>query len=190
MATAEKKSSLPAIIVVIVVTLIGLGAGSAFGGIVASLHAPPSSDAANGTGHKGAKASQADCERPHEAAGKPGKSHKPKAGHGAVECKSKARPGARVVVTLPPIVTNLATPASRWIRIELSVVLANGVESFDDVARRKIAQDVLGRLRLMRLAEIEGREGLLNLRSDLFDLVHTRAKKDVDEIIINGMIVE
>lgn len=188
MASAEKKGGLSAIVVVIVVTLIGLGAGSAFGGIVASLNVPPSSHAG---GHTAAKTSHADCAPSHKAApDKHGKSHKPKAGHGAAPCKSTARPGERVVVALPPIITNLAAPASRWIRVELSVVLANGVASFDDVARRKIAQDILGRLRLMKLAEIEGREGLLNLRSDLFDLVHTRGKKDVDEIIINGMIVE
>jgi len=178
MAGASKERTTGSVIAVLLLTVLGGGAGAGFGMLVAgadlaTITSPKEGGNAKEDGKKGAGSSKgkAETEKRTET------------------CSGEIISGDSVVA-LPPIVSNLAMPTSRWLRLEASVVLGDGVKMLDDVQRNRISQDMLARLRMLHLGEIEGRDGLLNLKTDLHDLVRLRTGQEIKEIIINGMIIE
>jgi flagellar protein FliL len=178
MAGASKERNTGGVIAVLLLTLLGGGAGAGFAMLVAGADLTT-------------VASMKEGGKP-EADGKQGAASdkgKPRADKHPETCGGEVTSGDSVVA-LPPVLSNLAMPTSRWLRLEASVVLGDGVKTLDDVQRNRISQDMLARVRTLHLGEIEGRDGLLNLKTDLHDLVRLRTGQEIKEIIINGMIIE
>ncbi|MBF9232616.1 flagellar basal body-associated FliL family protein [Microvirga alba] len=98
--------------------------------------------------------------------------------------------GDMTLKTLSPVVTNLAGSAETWIRIESSIVFANGSIQSPDVLASEIRQDILAYLRTLSLPQIEGASGLQHLREDLNERAQMRSKGLVRELIIETLVVQ
>jgi flagellar protein FliL len=95
----------------------------------------------------------------------------------------------KALVELPPIVTNIASPADLWIRVEASVVV-DGKAAATEVLAAEIATDALAYLRTLTIAQIEGPIGLENIRQDLTERAVVRSKGKVSEFILKTLVVQ
>lgn len=94
------------------------------------------------------------------------------------------------LVAIPAIITNLKEPNGSWIRIE-SKAVANTYSIENEAAlTQRLSQDILMYLRTLRIADIDSSNGLLQVRTDLNDIARIRSKGTLDEIVIQGLIVE
>lgn len=91
--------------------------------------------------------------------------------------------------TLPPIVTNLASPERTWIRLEVSLVI-QGEEKEANGLAATIAEDFLAFLRTVTLAQIQGASGFMHLREDLDERVRVRSGGKVRDLLIHTLVVE
>lgn len=91
--------------------------------------------------------------------------------------------------TLPPIITNLASPERTWIRLEVSLVIQSDEKEASGLAAT-ITEDFMAFLRTLTLAQIQGASGFMNLREDLNERVRTRSGGKVRDLLIHTMIVE
>lgn len=94
------------------------------------------------------------------------------------------------LLDLPPIVTNLASPADLWIRLEASIVVEGKSFTPSEVLVAEIASDVLAYLRTLTVAQIEGPIGLQNIRQDLNDRAAVRSKGKVVELVLKTLVVQ
>ena len=161
----KKGSSMELIIGLLILTIIGGGGGAVFAHLSKSKADKPAKEVAAKTEKKKSKDD------------KKAESKKP----AAVE---------PVIVALPPIVANLEAPETRWVRFEASLLVVPGEKPVTQELKHRVAQDLMGRIRQFKLSEIEGAEGLLNLRADLTELARIRTKGKARDLIINGLIVE
>jgi flagellar FliL protein len=91
--------------------------------------------------------------------------------------------------TMTPIVTNLAGSPPVWIRLEASLVFHDNPKDADALAAR-ISEDIVGFLRTVSVAQIEGAIGFQHLSEDLNDRVRVRSNGRVQELVIQGLIIE
>ena len=180
MAEAKQSSIVGAVTALALLTLLCGGGGAAFGYLVFSPALESSEKASTEIVAEPARGKHAKAHpKPHAKGDAP-----------AAGCTPPQGVGRQKVVALPPIVTNLKAPASRWIRLEAALVIKGEETEFGDVLRHEVAQDLMGRLRQLKLSEIEGAEGMLQLRSDLGELIRIRTGDKVADLIVNGLIVE
>ncbi|WMS41790.1 flagellar basal body-associated FliL family protein [Acuticoccus sp. MNP-M23] len=94
------------------------------------------------------------------------------------------------VTDLDPIISNLANPATTWIRIESSMVFDK--DNVEDVSRLKaeLAQTVLGYVRTLTLGELQGAGALNHLRADLNERARLLSNGLVQELIIKSMVLQ
>lgn len=90
---------------------------------------------------------------------------------------------------LSPIVTNLSDSTPAWIRLEASLVFVEIPEDADGLSAR-ITEDIVGYLRTISVKQIEGAAGFQYLSEDLNERARARSDGLVQEIIIQGLIVE
>jgi flagellar protein FliL len=91
---------------------------------------------------------------------------------------------------LPPIVTNLSGGKDVWIRIESSLVFRDEVPDDADALATRIGEDIVAYLRTVSARQIEGASGFQHLCEDLNDRVRVRSNGRVQELVIQGLIVE
>ena len=94
------------------------------------------------------------------------------------------------VLSIPPVVTNLAEPKNAWVRIEASAVLAGDRQASDDVLATKLGEDLVAYLTTTTASQIEGAAGLQHLREDLNERARLRSDGRVRELIIHTFIIE
>jgi flagellar protein FliL len=144
------------IIGLLLVTLLGVGAGTGFGfvvqGLLESAMRKPSADAA--------------------------------------QEPDKHLPPTAVIKTLPTITTNLAQPASTWIRLEAAIVVEKDLGPDGDVIVSEVAEDIVGFVRTLSMDQISGPSGFQHLREDLNDRIRIRSKGKASELIISSLILE
>ncbi len=95
-----------------------------------------------------------------------------------------------MIIALPTIVGNLNNRSKYWLRLETSIIAKAGTKSITMATQKRLAQDIISHIRQSRLDEFEGASGLINLRSDLSEIVRIRTKGRADELVVHGMIVE
>jgi flagellar FliL protein len=93
------------------------------------------------------------------------------------------------LVTMTPIVADLAEPQGTWIRIEASMVV-EGMEMGTEVLAAQLAEDFVAYLRTASLSQFEGPSGFQNLREDLIDRATIRDREHIKDVIIHGVVVE
>lgn len=98
--------------------------------------------------------------------------------------------GNIAVKTIPPVITNLASPSSVFIRVEASVIFDGEMPDDAEALATQISGDSLAFLRTLSLAQIEGASGLLHLREDLTERAKLRSEGRVREYIIQALAVE
>lgn len=112
---------------------------------------------------------------------------KVKEGQGGAEALDTRAANLKV---LAPIVTNLSDGRDAWIRLESSLLFRDEVPPDADALAIKIGEDIIAYLRTVSLKQIEGASGFQHLSEDLNDRVRVRSKGRVQELIIQGLIVE
>jgi flagellar FliL protein len=90
-------------------------------------------------------------------------------------------------VALDPITTNLAYPAERWVRLDISVLFE---EPTDPELARTIHQDILAYMRTVSLQQIEGARGFQHLRADLTERAELRSDGKVSELLFRTFVIE
>lgn len=93
------------------------------------------------------------------------------------------------VKPMTPIVTNLAGSPPVWIRLEASLVFQENPDDADALAAH-ISEDIVGFLRTVSVAQLEGAIGFQHLSEDLNDRVRVRSSGRVRELVIQGLIIE
>lgn len=93
------------------------------------------------------------------------------------------------IVVLPPVLTNLASPETVWIRMQIFLVARPKEKVTTDMAA-EISNDFLAYLRQCSLARIKGPTGLLYLREDLLERANIRSGGKVSHILISNLVIE
>ncbi len=91
---------------------------------------------------------------------------------------------------LPPIIANLADPPDAWVRIQATLVLDDASAPKPEVIAAEIAEDILGFMRTVSLAQIAGASGLQHLREDLNERAAIRSNGRVRELILQTLVVQ
>ncbi|SDQ92643.1 flagellar basal body-associated FliL family protein [Pseudovibrio sp. Tun.PSC04-5.I4] len=96
------------------------------------------------------------------------------------------------IVALKPIVTNLLSSSSNWIRIEASVVLKKSdVEGQDNsLLIKQVEQDLLLYARTLGPRQLEGTRGLLRLRDDLNERAKMRGGEILRELVLESVVIQ
>lgn len=98
--------------------------------------------------------------------------------------------GNLTVKTVPPVLTNLASPSNVLLRIEASLIFDGAAPDDADALSTQISGDAMAYLRTVSLRQIEGASGLLHLREDLTERARIRSEGRVREFVIQGLAVE
>lgn len=162
------------LIPLILTTILAVAVGGGEGILATKLGVPP--------GGPGAAPAPATVQ-PAEASAK----EKAGAEHGSE--KDKPVTGT-IVRELSPIVTNIAMPEDVWVRLEASVVYDTAKLPNADMTMREITSDILAYLRTLSLPQIQGARGRRHLREDLSERVAIRTEGKVNELLIQGMVVQ
>lgn len=94
------------------------------------------------------------------------------------------------VAPVEPVISNLSAPGDVWIRLETAIVYNR--EGVKDLARLKaqVAQDILGFVRTVALAELQGPSAFAHLRDDLNERIRFTTSNVVEELIIQSMVLQ
>lgn len=111
-----------------------------------------------------------------------------KSGHDADQASASGEPALRPdLVMLDGITTNLAAPASIWVRLDLGLVFEGPPDAATTDA---VHQDLLAYLRTVKLHQIEGASGFQHFRSDLRERAAIRSEGKVTDIVIRTLLFE
>lgn len=176
-ASGGEASPLGFILALVMLTLLGGGAGTFFGMQLGGATAFTS--LGGGDAIETVSAEQAEAKD----------SHGSKAASTDSEHDSQADTKGPKLVALEPIFANLAEPKNVWMRLEAALIIKPGPQN-RDVLISQLSQDVMQFLRTVKLAQLEDASGLQFLRDDLNDIVRTRSDGQVSEILVKGLIVE
>lgn len=91
---------------------------------------------------------------------------------------------------LEPIVTNLAAPKDKWVRLQTSLILGEGIPEDIDVLTARIEEDIVAYLRTLKLTHIEGPVGLQHLREDLNERARLRSDGAIREVILESLVIQ
>lgn len=184
MAISQGKETgglMPTLTVILLLSLVGAGIGFAVGVFLQPGERPAASSATSpeAQGKKSADDGPA-----------------PAADAGATEDHSGDAAGSEAVVDadlkiipLPPVVTTLAAPEGKWIRLEGSILADPGAGA-PELLAEKAGEQILAYLRTVKLEQVQGPSGFLALRDDLNDTVSTLSNGEVRAVLIHGLLVE
>ena len=96
----------------------------------------------------------------------------------------------RVVVDLPPIVTNLSEPADIWIRVEAAAIMDPMRIKNSNVVIAAVADDVLAYLRTLTLAQIGGAAGFASLRNEITARAIVRGGDGMLGLVLKTLVVQ
>ena len=99
-------------------------------------------------------------------------------------------PGGPDMIDMPPIVTNIASPADTWIRLEASLVFDAKTSQHPQVVAAEIATDELAYLHTVSVNELQGPIGLENIRQDLRDRAFVRSGGKVSDLLIKTLVLQ
>jgi flagellar FliL protein len=91
---------------------------------------------------------------------------------------------------LPPVITNLGTPETSWVRLQASIVYDVKAVPQPDLLVTELMSDLVAFLRTISLASIEGPEGLRRLHEDLSERAAIRSEGRVREFIIQALVIQ
>lgn len=94
------------------------------------------------------------------------------------------------IVPLPPVLTTLAAPQGKWIRLEGVILAVPGTSTQPELLAERAGEHILTYLRTVKLEQLQGPSGFLTLRDDLNETVNALSKGDVHSVLIHGLLVE
>ena len=95
-----------------------------------------------------------------------------------------------VIHELAPIVTNLAQPEGVKVRLQASILFNKKEVSAPTLMSAQITDDLIGYLKTLSIAQLQGGSGLQSLREDLNERVAIRSEGHVRELIIETLVVQ
>ncbi len=108
-----------------------------------------------------------------------------------LEAPTRTRLGEDVVVReLAPIVTNLAQPEGVKVRLQASVLFSKKEVDAPALMCAQITDDLVGYLKTLSIAQLQGGSGLQSLREDLNERVAIRSDGHIRELIIETLVVQ
>lgn len=187
MAASEGKSGLMAMaIVVLLLSLMGAGTGFAVGVLL-----QPSKDIGKDTAKPASTTPAAETgKQAHSEGTAEGKPDAPAEDAGAEDAGEEAFDADVKIIPIPPVLTTLAAPQGKWIRLEASILAKSGGQRSPELLAEQTGEQVLAYLRTVRLDQLEGPSGLLTLRDDLNETVRSLSQGEVRAILIHGLLVE
>ncbi len=99
-------------------------------------------------------------------------------------------PDELTLAPLPPVLTSLAEPKGKWIRLEGSIMISKASKKRPELLAEESGEQILAYLRTVRLNQLESPSGILGLRDDLDETVQTLSGGDVRGVLIHGLVVE
>ena len=168
------------VVATVLLSLIGTAAGFTVGSLLGdpsqrTPHAPDVQAAASQSSTETPHSTPQDGDRTEEHDGADSEQH------GSVAVKA---------VPIPPVLTTLAAPEGRWIRLEGSVLVQLETDESPELLAEKAGEQILTYLRTVRLEQISGPSGTLGLRNDLNEMVRAISNGQVQGVLIHGLLVE
>jgi hypothetical protein len=163
------------LVIALLLTLIGAGVGFALGAMLVESGEAQTSAA---TADSGAGQAQ-----PEAAEGE---------GQAASTAKAEEEHASEKlnVIPIPPVLTTLAEPKGKWIRLEGSILLDAEAEKQPELLAEESGEQILTYLRTVRLGQLDSPSGILGLRDDLDETVMTLSGGQVRGVLIHGLVVE
>lgn len=194
MAASGKKGggAMVLIIVVFLLSIAGAGAGFTVGTLISGEPAPAAKEAETKPEEpaKDEKAQVANAAADDRAA-------KAEAEEATEEAAADEEPQeepvdlrALKVTRFPPVLTTLAEPKGKWIRLEGAILTGSDGETPPELLAERSGEQILAFLRTLRLSQIEGPSGYLGLKSDLDETVKVLSGGEVQGVLIHGLVVE
>ena len=165
----------------LLITVIAAAGGGAFGTLVLGGMYPAGSSETSAAKQK---------PKDKKGASAKNKKHGKQKKKGGKEAASAEVSDHEVIIQLAPVLTNLHGQSKQWVRLEASIIAKAGTKPIEQITQKRLAQDIMAHLRQTRLEEFEGAAGLINLRSDLSEIVRIRTKGRSQELVVHGMVVE
>lgn len=94
------------------------------------------------------------------------------------------------IIPIPAVLTTLAAPQGRWVRLEGSILARADGETQSELLAERAGEQILTFLRTVKLEQIQGPSGLLALRDDLNETVSALSSGEVQAVLIHGLLVE
>ena len=91
---------------------------------------------------------------------------------------------------LAPMVTNLAAPDGSIVRLQAAIIYDKADAARADVLAAQIGDDTLAFLKTLTLAQLQGAEGLQQLREDLGERAALRSEGRVKDVLIEMLVVQ
>jgi flagellar protein FliL len=95
-----------------------------------------------------------------------------------------------IIVPIQPIVTNLMTPASVWIRIEGNLLVQKQEDTKPEELGLKVSQHVLAYLRTVKLEDLQGTHGLFAVQQDLNEVASTASNGIAKQFLLSSLVIE
>ena len=94
-------------------------------------------------------------------------------------------------VPLTPVIANLASPSSSWIRLEGSLAVKKSPDhGKPDAVVNLVAPKILDYLKTLSLDQVQGADNLAFLNMDLNEIVRASSDGQVQAILVTGFVVE
>jgi flagellar FliL protein len=170
-----RRELMTTLVVVLLLTLVGAGVGFAIGTLLGDGTAAVSPEIAK-TGETETPASE---KAPEAAEGEQQQAEEEKVALDDLK-----------ILPFPPVLTTLAEPKGKWIRLEGSILAKPGGEIPPEKLAEQAGEQILTYLRSVRLSQLESASGILGLRDDLDETVRTLSSGDVQGVLIHGLVVE
>ena len=176
-APERRNGVMTLLIVVLLLSLMGAGAGFAVGIFLQPGKEAPlaSAGATSAPAAKGENISEGADQSTSSADG---------------EAEDDTIDAKLTIVPIPPVVTTLAAPAGKWIRLEASILAQPDSSNAPDMLAERAGEQILAYLRTVRLEQIQGPSGFLAMRDDLNETVRSLSKGQVHAVLIHGLLVE
>lgn len=176
------------IVVFVILTIIGSGAGFAVGSLdsqgTEKAHPDEASDVSNLSGEStpsdGSTLQSPTADTKNESSEKAPEDSLPE----------KVQWQDFKIAKLPPIVTALAQPSGRWIRLEGSILVRPNTEQPAEQLAEQAGEQILAYLRTVELDHITGPSGFVSLRDDLNETVSALSSGEIEQVMIHGLVVE
>jgi flagellar protein FliL len=97
--------------------------------------------------------------------------------------------GTRAALSLPPIITTLAT-ADTWVRLEAAIIYDEAAGKLPPALPLEITEDILAFLRTLTIAHISGPSGFVHLKQDLSERANVRSEGRVESVLLQVLVFE
>jgi hypothetical protein len=174
-------------IAILLLTLMGAGVGFAVGMVITSQEqAEVAAVPDTSRSEEGPAGNTSESQSSHGDTGSEEESTQPEAETVEEEVPLKDLK----VIPFPPVLTTLAEPEGRWIRLEGALLALSNTDIAPEMLAEQTGDQILSYLRTVRLSDIDTPSGFLGLRDDLNETVRVLSEGQIRGVLIHGLIVE